>query len=138
MLHWRKLAVAGLAVLAIAVPALAAPADAQALTIGQRLAKVEAKLACVQYAGLSEFSGFAPYIGGDGLYAYDSGFDVTAASFDTANGLPHSAGDYRVLVVKNTSTCRAKFGAAPNIYGSSLGSRSMAMQQKVERVKVLG
>ncbi len=98
---------------ALAAVAIAAPATADAATLSQRVAKVEAKLACLQYAGLSEWGGYAPYAGGDGSFAYDPWIDYSAASFDTANGLPHSAGDYRVLTVKDTATCRPKFAAAP-------------------------
>ena len=135
-MNWKKVAVAGFAVAAIAVPALAAPAEADAaLTLSQRVAKVEAKLACLQYAGLSEWGGYTPYLGGDGLYVYDYGFDYTAASFDVANGYSHSAGDYRVVVVKPTSTCRAKFPAASNLY-SSFAARPAAVQEKVEKIKV--
>jgi hypothetical protein len=124
-MNW-KVAVAGFAVVAIAVPALAAPAEADAaLTLSQRVAKVEAKLACLQYAGLSEWSGYAAYYGGE----------YTAASFDVANGYSHSAGDYRVVVVKPTSTCRAKFPAASNLY-SSFAARPAAVQEKVEKIKV--
>ena len=86
MLKWKTLAG-----LALAASVLVAPATADALTLSQRVAKVEAKLACLQYAGLSEWGGFAAYVGGDGLYSYDAGIDITGASFDVANGYPHSA-----------------------------------------------
>ena len=114
--------------LALAAVVLVAPAAADAATIGQRLAKVEAKLACLQYAGLSEWTGYTAY--------YD-GSEVTAASFDTAQGYPHSVGDYRVLVVKDTATCRPKFGAAPNYYGGlGLSARTSAVQSKLEKIHV--
>ena len=61
---------------ALAAVAIAAPATADAATLSQRVAKVEAKLACLQYAGLSEWGGYAPYAGGDGSFAYDPWIDV--------------------------------------------------------------
>jgi hypothetical protein len=139
MLHWKKLAVAGLAVLAIAVPALAAPADASAaLTLSQRVAKVEAKLACLQWTGISEYDGFAPYAGGDGLYAYDPYTSWTGASLDDANDGGYQ--DFRLAVIKPTSTCRAKFTHAANPYvgwlagdSGDAAARSSSTQSKVEK-----
>ena len=45
---------------ALALVAIAAPATADAATLTQRVAKVEAKLACLQWTGLSEWNGYTP------------------------------------------------------------------------------
>ena len=127
MFKWKTLAG-----LALAASVLVAPATADALTLSQRVAKVEAKLACLQYAGLSEWNGYAAYVGGDGLYTYDAGIDITGASFDVANGYPHSAGDFRVVVVKPTSTCRPSSPRRPTRTPRSLqhGQQSSSRRSK--------
>ena len=133
MFKWKTLAG-----LVLAASVLVAPATADALTLSQRVAKVEAKLACLQYAGLSEWGGFAAYVGGDGLYSYDAGIDITGASFDVANGYPHSAGDFRVVVVKPTSTCRAKFAAVANPYSAFAAARTATQLSKLEKIRITG
>ena len=120
---------------ALALVAIAAPATADAATLTQRVAKVEAKLACLQWTGLSEWNGYTPYVGGDGSYVYDYGIDITAASFDLANG-ETSGEDFRVVVVKPTPTCRAKFARAANPYGTFAAARSM-QSSKVEKLRLI-
>ena len=55
-----------------------------------------------------------------------------------AEGYSHSAGDFRVVVVKPTSTCRAKFAATGNPYAAFTAARTTAQMSKVERLADLG
>jgi hypothetical protein len=111
----------------IGVLASIIPGQASALTLQQRVAKIEAKLNCLRYAGISEWTGYQ--------YYYDAMVELTAASFDTAQGYPHSAGDFRMVVVRPTAACRAKFAPVVSTYlGSSASARAM-QQSKLERVR---
>lgn len=102
------------------------PAQASALTLQQRVSRIEAKLNCLRYAGISEWTGYQ--------YFYDGNIELTAASFDTANGLPHSAGDFRMVVVRPTRACRARFAPVVSTY---LGSTSRRPQmQRLEKIQL--
>lgn len=110
----------------IGVLAAMVPGQASALTLSQRVAKIEAKLNCLRYAGISEFIGYT---------AWEDGSQVSAASFDTAQGLPHRAGDFRMVVVRPTAACRAKFAPVVTSYlGLSASARAM-QTGKLERLR---
>jgi len=110
----------------IGVLAAMVPGQASALTLTQRVAKIEAKLNCLRYAGISEFVGYM---------AWEDGSEVTAASFDTAQGLPHSAGDFRMLVVRPTATCRSKFSPVVTSYLGLSGSARTMQTTKLEKLQ---
>jgi hypothetical protein len=110
----------------IGVLAVMVPGQASALTLTQRVAKIEAKLNCLRYAGLSEWVGYM---------AWEDGSEVTAASFDTAQGFPHSAGDFRVIVVRPTATCRAKFAPVVTSYLGFAASARTMQESKLEKVR---
>lgn len=88
-----------LLVAAVAVAVLVAPQMAGALTLSQRVAKVEAKLACVGKMPVTTYADYAwyPTIPDPGFpnWALWWGYGVTP--------------DAHVLAVKPTSLCRAKF-----------------------------
>ena len=85
-------------------------------------------MGCLVRYGVSEWAGYAPYIGGDGSFAYDPGSDVPAANFDLAFG-DTSPPDVWVVAVRNTSTCRAKFARGADPYGrAALSARSSEVQ----------
>ena len=98
----------------IGVLAALIPGQANALTLSQRVAKIEAKLNCLRYAGISEWVGYM---------AWEDGSEVTAASFDTAQGFPHSAGDFRMIVVRPTAACRRKFSPVVTSYSGLVSAR---------------
>ena len=120
----KKLVLLALASAVLLVGVASVPQDAGAATLAQRVAKLEAKLACLQYTGLSEWVGYASIYGGE----------YTAAGFDQANGYPASGGDYRIVTVKPTSTCRAKFPVAANQY-DFFTARATAMAGKETAVE---
>jgi len=102
----------------------AVPQLAGAATLTQRVNKIEAKMSCLVRYGLSEWAGYAPYVGGDGSFAYDPGFDAPAANLDLAFG-DTAPPDVWVVAVRNTSTCRAKFARGADPYGrAALNARS--------------
>ena len=110
----------------IGVLASMVPGQASALTLSQRVAKIEAKLNCLRYAGISEFIGYT---------AWEDGSEVTAASFDTAQGLPHRAGDFRMVVVRPTANCRAKFAPVVTSYLGFAASARAMQHSRVEKVR---
>ena len=111
----------------VGVLAAMIPGQASALTLQQRVAKIEAKLNCLRYAGLSEF--------GEHTWYYNNDFEISAASFDTAMGLPHSSGDFRVLVVHSTRACRLKFQPSPDTYLPDATTQRVQMLQ-LEKIRL--
>lgn len=122
--------VAALALVPVVVPA---KADA---TLGQRVTKLEAKLACIQRVPLVEFADYAWYGGADNpnepTYAEadslnpDSLFDQgPATGLDLGYGL---GPDVWGLAIKKTSGCKAKFGVLANPFATRQARMMRARQ----------
>ena len=62
---------------------------------------------------------------------YDAGIDVSS---DVAQGYSHSAGEFRVVVVKPTSTCRARFAVAANPYYGFAAARTAKQLSRLEKI----
>jgi hypothetical protein len=134
----KKLFVVALASLGLlaAVPQVAGAATlAQRVnTLEGKVANLQAKTNCLVRYGLSEWTGYAPYVGGDGTYAYDPYYEDVAANLDLAFG-DTSPPDVWVVAVRNTSTCRGKFARGADPYGGfALSARpSSAKAAQIER-----
>jgi hypothetical protein len=112
--------------LALAVGALvvaAAPGVAGAKTLAQRVNALEAKMSCLKRTAMSTYIGYA-YYDDDGLGTLHVLTDTTdfadsnfASAFNQAVG-DTAPPDYWVVAVRNTTTCRSKFGITTNPYGA--------------------
>jgi hypothetical protein len=71
---------------------------------------VQAKTNCLVRYGLSHYSGLAPYIGGDGLYAFDPGADTFGANLNVAMGDPVAPDIWVVAVRKHERVSRSLRG----------------------------
>jgi hypothetical protein len=111
----RKL-LAALVLCALSVALL--PAAAGGATLAQRVNKLEAQMDCLKRTPMSMWSGYAWYEADGTVHVVDdpaTDAGAVAASFDQAYVGP-GAPDYWVVAVKNTSSCRSKFGITTNPY----------------------
>jgi hypothetical protein len=134
------------------VPA-AIPAKGSALTLGQRVSRLEAKAGCLQRIPVVEFGDYAWYGDPDPdtgpnapTYLEDSGnpdslVDVGAAfGVDFGYGYnpsppPNYVADAWLIAIKNTATCRSRFGVAPNPLAARPAASKAAYYAKMARVR---
>ena len=122
----------------------ALPAAAGA-TLQQRVAKLEAKMDCLKRTPASTYIGYAYYEGNVGdpgpFPVHDPSTDLLldasfAGAFDQLFGGPFNP-DYWLAVVRDTSSCRSKFGLATNPYAPrpAAHEHSTASMQRFVRVR---
>ncbi|HWB55336.1 MAG TPA: hypothetical protein VG479_00195 [Gaiellaceae bacterium] len=128
--------------LALAVCALVvavAPGVAGAKTLSKRVKVLEAKMSCVKRTAMSTYIGYAFYdndgSGNVHVLADPSGLtdSFPGANFGQAIG-DTSAPDHWVLVVRNTSECRARFGVVANPYGARPAVQHVAARARMLRL----
>jgi hypothetical protein len=139
MKYLKRVAVVGALV---AVVATAVAPAANAATLAQRVNKLENQVSslkrqndCLVRYGMSQWWGYAPYAGGDGLYAYDPFAEWDAANFDGAvdESIPP---DVWVLATKPSSFCKSTYskGAKPSWWATASFARP-AGAPELERVR---
>jgi hypothetical protein len=111
------------------------PGTAGAATLGQRVAKLEAKMACLKRTPMATWFGYAWYEGNVGdpgpFPVHDPATDLIldsllAANFSQATG---GGADYWVVTVRNTATCRGRFGVVTNPYARQVTNRAVYERQ---------
>ncbi len=123
---------------------VAVPGTAAGATLRKRVAKLEDKMACIKRTPMSTYLGYAYYegvVGDPGPFpVHDPSTDLVAdsnlaAAFDQLFASPGPA-DYWVAVVRNTSSCRSKFGVVSNPYARRAVARahSTASMQRLARL----
>jgi hypothetical protein len=132
----RKLLVAALSA-ALLMAALPAQASG---TLRTRVAKLEAKMACLKRTPMSSYLGYAWYESDGSVHVLT---DTTnfSDSFSAAE-FAQALGDtdppaYWVVVVRNTSTCRGKFGIVANPFAARAVSRAgeMMRMHRLDRIQ---
>jgi hypothetical protein len=124
-----------LALAACALVVVAVPGTAGAKTLSQRVKALEAKMSCLKRTAMSTYLGYAWYE--DNGSGPELGMPATladtypSANFGQAVG-DTAAPDHWVVVVRNTSECRARFGIVANPYGAR-----PAVQHAVARSRML-
>jgi hypothetical protein len=124
------------AVAALALLPVFAPARADALTLGQRVSRLEAKMSCLRKVPLIEFGDYAwygnPDTGSNAANVYaelegnpDSLTDLGAVfGVDLKYGYPPgTATDVWALGIVNSSTCRGRFGTLANPFAARSAER---------------
>jgi len=137
----RKLWIA----LVVCVLFVVLPATAGGATLRQRVAKLEDKMDCLKRTPASTYIGYAYYEGNVGdpgpFPVHDPSADLLldasfAGAFDQLFGRPFNP-DYWLVVVRDTSSCRSKFGLVTNPYAPRVAARpyGTASMQRFARVR---
>jgi hypothetical protein len=113
------------------------PSTAGAATLGQRVAKLEAKLSCLQRTPMSSYLGYAWYETDGSVHALTDTTNFldsfTAADFQQGLG-DSSPPHYWVVAVKNTANCRSKFPVTANPFARPAVDRTL-YQRRLARVR---
>jgi hypothetical protein len=119
---------------------VALPGTAGAATLRQRVAKLEAKMACLKRTPMATWFGYAWYegdVGDPGPFpVHDPATDLILDSLFAANFSQAAGGgaDYWVVTVRNTATCRSRFGVVTNPYARPVANRAL-YERRLARVR---